>query len=124
MASALNDTTREFGAAFGIAAGGSILNAGYRSSFDASPAAHALPAQLAALARNGFGAAQVVAARVPHSGVARAAQSAIVHGLSVTMVAMAGFLTLCAVIVAVIAPRHVVTAAAVTAPMPEVSHAE
>lgn len=39
VASALNDTVREFGGAIGIALIGSILNAGYSSNVSARPAA-------------------------------------------------------------------------------------
>lgn len=120
VASALNDTTRELGAALGIAAIGSFLNAGYRSSFD--DGAGALPAPIADVARDGFGAAQEIAKRQPDSGVLDVARAAVVHGLAVSLTACAIVLVIGAAVVARLAPRRV--AEPVRIPLAELSLAD
>lgn len=59
VASALNDTVREFGGAIGIALIGSILNAGYSSNVSA--ATSGLPTEAAAAVKEGIGGAFTVA---------------------------------------------------------------
>ncbi|MAT06075.1 MAG: MFS transporter [Acidimicrobiaceae bacterium] len=60
VGSAVNDTTREFGGALGIAVLGSIVASQYRSSFDAT----GLPAEVAAAADESIGAAVGVGRRL------------------------------------------------------------
>ena len=55
VGSAVNDTTREFGGALGIAVLGTLLGSAYRSSFD--PAASGVPADSAEAAGESIGAA-------------------------------------------------------------------
>lgn len=62
VASALNDTVREFGGAVGIALLGSVLNAGYRA--DIAPVADALPGEAGDAVREGIGQAVGVAQQV------------------------------------------------------------
>jgi EmrB/QacA subfamily drug resistance transporter len=66
VASAVNDTARELGSAFGIAILGSAFNSGYRSSIAGS--LHGLPASIAAAARSAPAAALAAA---PHAGAAQ-----------------------------------------------------
>lgn len=60
VASALNDVTREFGTALGIALLGAVLAAGYTGAIDGQLAG--VPAQLADAAREGIGTAMAAAA--------------------------------------------------------------
>lgn len=80
VASALNDTSRELGGAVGIALLGSVLAAGYKSAID--PALVGVPAELAAQAREGIGAAFAVAAHAGDQGpvILDAAKHAFVQG--------------------------------------------
>jgi EmrB/QacA subfamily drug resistance transporter len=85
VASALNDTVREFGGAVGIALLGSVLNAGYRSSVSASTGE--LPPDLAHRVEEGIGsafaAADELGAQAP--AVLGAARQALVDGWQLSM---------------------------------------
>lgn len=85
VASALNDTVREFGGAVGIAILGSILNAGYRSSVSA--ATSDLTPDLAHRVEEGIGsafaAAQDLGQQAP--AVLGAAREALVDGWRISM---------------------------------------
>ncbi len=63
VGSAVNDTTREVGGAFGIAVLGSILNSAYRSSIDLSGLG--LPAEVLAAADESMGGALFASASLP-----------------------------------------------------------
>jgi EmrB/QacA subfamily drug resistance transporter len=73
LASAVNDTSREMGGAFGIAIVGSAFTAGYRSHI--APNLHQLPAQAASTARQAPAAALQLAGRMGPSGQALAHQT-------------------------------------------------
>ena len=75
VGSAVNDTTREGGGALGIAVLGSISSAVYRSAVD--PDGLALPAPVAAAARESVGAATLLAGSLPGGAelAARAGQA-------------------------------------------------
>ncbi|CAN5452237.1 MFS transporter [soil metagenome] len=85
VASALNDTVREFGGALGIALLGSVLSSGYRSGLGS--ATSALPPDAAEAVRSGIGGAAAVAAKAGPAGdqIMTVARSAFVDGLSQTM---------------------------------------
>ena len=85
VASALNDTVREMGAAMGIALIGSILNAQYRSNI--SDVAATLPANLAAPGREGIGGALAVAGQLGPDGsvLITAARNAWIDGMRPAM---------------------------------------
>lgn len=80
VASALNDVTREFGTALGVALLGAVLSAGYRASIDGELAG--LPAGLADSAREGVANAVAAAGGAgPRSdALVRAAQDSFVDG--------------------------------------------
>ncbi|WP_437907541.1 MFS transporter [Sorangium sp. So ce327] len=80
VASALNDITREFGTALGVALLGAILTAGYRSAIDSR--LPAVPTAAAEAARRGIANALAAAeGAAPHSpSLVRAAQEAFVEG--------------------------------------------
>lgn len=85
VASALNDTAREMGAALGIALFGSILNSQYRANV--TSVAARLPPGLAAPVEQGIGGALAVAGRLGPGGgrLADAARTAWIGGLRPTM---------------------------------------
>jgi MFS family permease len=85
VASALNDTAREMGAALGIALFGSILNAQYRANI--TDAAAALPPELAEPVNAGIGGALAVAGQLGPDGTAllAASRNAWIDGMRPTM---------------------------------------
>ncbi|WP_437571905.1 MFS transporter [Sorangium sp. So ce542] len=80
VASALNDITREFGTALGVALLGAVLTTGYRSAIDSR--LHAIPTAAADAARRGIANAFAVAdGSSPHSrALIRSAQESFVDG--------------------------------------------
>jgi EmrB/QacA subfamily drug resistance transporter len=90
VASALNDTVREFGGALGIALIGSVLSAGYRAGLGSS--ADALPPAAAEAVNSGIGGASVVASQAGAAGeqIMTVARSAFVDGLSQSLWIAAG----------------------------------
>ena len=90
VASAVNDTTREVGAAVGIALLGSLLTSGYRDSIGNS--FDMLPPQAAEAARDSMGAALHVAASAPEAlqpGLMAVARAAFADGYSLAMLVSA-----------------------------------
>lgn len=85
VASALNDTARELGAAMGVALFGSILNAQYRANIRDTVAA--LPPELAEPVKKGIGGALAAAGRLgpDGAGLIDAARNAWVDGMRPTM---------------------------------------
>jgi hypothetical protein len=90
VASAMNDVSRELGGALGIAVLGSVLNTAYRSAVQEHTAA--LPAALAAKARDSLGAAQAIGHHLGANDLVTQANAAFVHGVSVALLAGAGTL--------------------------------
>ncbi len=90
VASALNDTVRELGTAFGVALIGSVLSAGYSSSVAGATAG--LPAEAAHAVEEGIGGAAVVTQQMGSAGqpLWDAAQSAFVDGWTSAMWLSAG----------------------------------
>ena len=91
VGSAVNDATRLFGAALGVAVFGSIAASLYGSQL-ATTIPHHLPAQAAAAARGSVGGALVAAQHLAHAGLVgparqlgSAAIGAFLHGLSGTL---------------------------------------
>jgi EmrB/QacA subfamily drug resistance transporter len=83
VASALNDVTREFGTALGVALLGALLSAGYRSAI--TPRLDGVPPDAAVAAREGIANA-VEAARGPGAhALIRAAQESFVDGWHTAM---------------------------------------
>jgi EmrB/QacA subfamily drug resistance transporter len=85
VASALNDTVREFGGAVGIALLGSVLNAGYRSSVSAST--DQLSPELAHRVEDGIGSAYAASGELGTQGpqVLDGARHALVDGWQLSM---------------------------------------
>jgi MFS family permease len=100
VASAVNDTARELGSAFGIAILGSAFNSGYRSSIDG--ALHGLPASSAAAAHGAPAGALAVAAQAGTAGqqLAAAARVAFMSGSRAAMTIGAALLVIGAAYVA------------------------
>jgi predicted MFS family arabinose efflux permease len=85
VASALNDTVREFGGALGIALIGSLLSAGYTANVNAATVG--LPADAAASVKEGIGGAFAVAPKLGAQGpaVLESARRAFVDGWKLSM---------------------------------------
>lgn len=98
VASALNDITREFGTALGVALLGALLSAGYRSSI--GDRLHGVPRNAADPARDGVAnAVEAADGAGPHArALVRAAQQSFVEGWQQAMwagVAVMGVLFVC-----------------------------
>ncbi len=106
VASALNDTVREFGGALGVALIGSLLSAGYSSHIGA--ATTGLPADAAASVKEGIGGAFATAPRLGARGpaVLDAARHAFVDGWRLSMWVAAGLLLAAAAFSAIWIPRR------------------
>ncbi|MGW0161886.1 MFS transporter [Mycobacterium sp. NPDC003323] len=104
VASAVNDATREIGAAIGIAVAGSVLAAGYRDAL--APRIETLPAEAREAATDSLAAAQAVAQRLgPQAAeLANHAEAAFMHAMSQALYGMAATLVAGAVLVAVVSP--------------------
>jgi EmrB/QacA subfamily drug resistance transporter len=107
VASAVNDVSREFGSALGIAVLGSLLASGYRHNL--APALTALPTQIADRASASI--AFVTNANANQFGpagthLADAARAAFVDGTTTAVLTGAAVLLTTAVIVFLRAPRH------------------
>jgi EmrB/QacA subfamily drug resistance transporter len=106
VASALNDTVREFGGALGIALVGSILSAGYRSGLGSAP--DVLPPEAAEAVRSGIGGASYVAQQAGSAGeqIMAVARGAFVDGLSQSLWVAAGITLLAGIAAFVWTPRQ------------------
>ena len=106
VASALNDTVREFGGAIGIAFTGSLLSAGYASSV--ASATTGLPAEAASVVKEGIGGAFAVAPSLGDQGpvVLAAARDAFIDGWQVSMWVGAGVAIATAAAIVAWIPRH------------------
>ncbi len=106
VASALNDVTREFGTALGVALLGAVLSAGYRTSIELRLGG--VPADVAGPAREGVANAVAVADRAgPQAGaLVRAAQESFVDGWRHAMWAGAAVLAILFVHVLARGPRR------------------
>ncbi|MFI5855418.1 MFS transporter [Streptomyces parvulus] len=106
VASALNDVTREFGTALGVALLGALLSAGYRGAVD--DRLDGVPAATADTAREGVANALDVADRAgPQAGaLARAARESFVEGWQQAMWAGVAVMAVLFVYVLARGPRH------------------
>ena len=106
VASALNDTVREFGGAIGIALLGSGMAAGYSASV--SDATAGLPEEAAAAVEEGIGGAVVVAGQLGSDGasVMQAAREAFIDGWQLSMWISAGLALSVAVLTALWTPAR------------------
>jgi hypothetical protein len=101
VASAVNDTTREVGAAIGIAVAGSVLAAQYNNELAAILAGS--PKQVGAQALDSLAHALAVAEQMGPQG-ARLAESAFIQSMDLSLLLVPAGLALAAVFVAVWAP--------------------
>jgi EmrB/QacA subfamily drug resistance transporter len=98
VASAVNDTSRELGAAFGVAVLGSAFNTGYRTSIDGHLGG--LPAEVARQAREAPAIAVQLASRVPGgNALADAAREAFTTGMRYAVLVGMGLLVIGALFV-------------------------
>jgi EmrB/QacA subfamily drug resistance transporter len=108
VGSAVNDTTREIGAALGVGILGSVLTSQYTASL--KDAIAPLPADLRAVANTGVGQALQVAAGIGGDAGARLAQAArvaFIDGMQVSLWVAAGLLVAGAIAVNRAFPDHV-----------------
>ncbi|MFB6651456.1 MFS transporter [Streptomyces microflavus] len=105
VASAMNDTTREVGAAVGIAVMGSVFSDQYRSGL---PALTALPGDAAEAVRHSAAGGLEVASQLGAQGVplAQAVRDAFMSGFTSAMGVVAVILALAALLCLLRAPRH------------------
>ncbi|GLY44571.1 MFS transporter [Amycolatopsis sp. NBRC 101858] len=103
VASAVNDATREVGAALGIALVGSVLSAGYTDSVRSATAALAPPAREAA--EGSLAGALAVAAGPGGANLAASARAAFAHGMGISMLALAAVVVAGIVAAAVLVRR-------------------
>jgi hypothetical protein len=93
VASAVNDTSRELGAAFGVAVLGSAFNIGYRNSIDGHLGG--LPTEVARQAREAPAIAAQVASRIPGGdALATAAREAFTTGMRYAVLVGMGLLVI------------------------------
>jgi EmrB/QacA subfamily drug resistance transporter len=104
VASAVNDTTREVGAAVGIAVAGSVLAAQYHNTL--APALAGFPDQVRAQALDSLAHALAVAGQMGPQGtrLADLATSAFIRGMDLSLLVLAATIWLAAAFVAVWAP--------------------
>lgn len=104
VASAVNDATREIGAAVGIAAAGSVLAAAYQSAL--APELGAFPAPVRDAATESLAAALTAASRMGPAGdrLGHLAQTAFVDASGLAMTVLAATVTIGAVLMAIWAP--------------------
>jgi EmrB/QacA subfamily drug resistance transporter len=105
VASAVNDTARELGSAFGIAILGSVLNQAYRDNM--ADAVHGVPPQVAAAAQDSIAVTQAPSIeRLGQTGqhLVASAQTAFVDGSGSALLLAAGVVAIAAVVVAFLAP--------------------
>lgn len=104
VASAVNDSTREIGAALGIAVAGSVLAAQYGDSL--APRLSGLPESLRTAASNSLAEALEVAARLGPQGadLSQAAQVAFMDAMHISLIALGGLCAVAAVFIALWAP--------------------
>jgi EmrB/QacA subfamily drug resistance transporter len=115
--SAMNDASRELGAALGIAVLGSVAASKYSSSLDR--VIRHLPAQLQAQARSSLTGAQQVASQLPHPAgaiVHAGANAAFIDGIHLACAVGAGLAGAAAVLVIRWLPRTATVPAAGEAP--------
>jgi EmrB/QacA subfamily drug resistance transporter len=97
VGSAVNDTVQQVGTALSVAVLGSVLTATYRA---------AMPADVAAQARDSIGDALRIAASTGDAGLARAAQDAFVSAISSTsLIGVLGGIAAAVVAVAAVRPK-------------------
>jgi hypothetical protein len=104
VASAVNDTTREVGAALGIAVAGSMLAAQYTNTL--APTLAHFPEQVRASATGSLAEALAVSGRIGPEGprLAELAQSAFLHAMDASLLVLAIVIAVAAVFVAIWSP--------------------
>lgn len=104
VASAVNDTTREVGAAVGIAVAGSVLAAQYTNSM--APGLSAFPEQIRGAATDSLANAIEIAKQLGPQGPAltRLAESAFLDAMDLSLIVVSAVLAVAAVFVALWAP--------------------
>jgi EmrB/QacA subfamily drug resistance transporter len=111
VGSAVNDTTRELGGAFGIAVLGSVVSSTYGPQVRDAVAGTPMPANVQTAVSDQIGAAMAAAQQIggaPGRALADAASSAFIDGMSTALMIGAAALALGAVITALFLPARAV----------------
>ncbi|HEU5030878.1 MAG TPA: MFS transporter [Spirillospora sp.] len=111
----LLETIQQLGGALGVAALGSVLNAGYLARLWVT----GLPDAAASAARGSVTGADAVAARLHDKALLASAHGAFVHGMSLTLLVCAGAALLAAVLAAAFLPGRARAAGSLPAAAPE-----
>ncbi|MWA03326.1 MFS transporter [Actinomadura sp. LD22] len=111
----LLETIQQLGGVLGVAALGSVLNAGYLARLSVA----GLPAPAAHAARGSVTGADAVAARLHDEALAASAHGAFVHGMNLTLLVCAGTALLAAVLGVVFLPGRARGAQAPPAAAPQ-----
>lgn len=109
VGSAMNDTTRQVGAALGVAVIGSVFATSYRPGVASRLAALHAPAQVVGVARDSVGGAVQAAAQLPGAlgrSVALAARQEFVSGLSLAFLVAAAVVAVASVVVFAFLPAR------------------
>jgi hypothetical protein len=111
----LLETIQQLGGALGVAALGSVLNAGYLARLSVT----GLPDAAASAARGSVTGADAVAAHLHDKALLASAHGAFVHGMSLTLLVCAGAALLAAVLAAAFLPGRARAARTLPAAAPE-----
>ncbi len=120
VGSAVNDSVREIGGAFGVAILGSLFAAAYASTMDAATVVAGLPAEAAAAARDSLGGAAAVATTIggeAGAGLLATAQAAFVDAMSMTSLIGIGFAVAGALVAIIWLPDRATDAAPAVTPV-------
>ena len=111
IGSAMNDTSRQIGAALGVAVLGSIVNSTYLGKINTSTIISALPTQLSGLIQKSLQSALIAVAQLPESTaqiVSDLSKQAFVDGIFIAVIVGALIIFVAAIIIAVILPSRTV----------------
>jgi MFS family permease len=109
IGSAMNDTSRQIGAALGVAVLGSIVNSTYLGKINASTIISALPTQISELIQKSLQSALMAVAQLPESTaqvISGLSKQAFLDGIFIAVIAGSLFLFIAAIITAIILPNR------------------
>jgi MFS family permease len=109
IGSAMNDTSRQIGAALGVAVLGSIVNSTYLGKINASTIISALPPQISEQIQKSLQSALIVVAQLPESTaqlIIGLSKQAFLNGIFTAVVVGALILFIAAIITAIILPNR------------------
>jgi EmrB/QacA subfamily drug resistance transporter len=111
IGSAMNDTSRQIGAAIGVAVLGSIVNSTYLGKINASTIISALPTQISELIQKSLQSALIAVAQLPESTaqlISGLSKQAFLDGIFLAVIAGSLFLFIAAIITVIILPNRTI----------------